>query len=376
MKRWLFCFFVVSSLWGVQWKLRVPTDILATGGAGIAADDKTGLLFMNPAVYALTGGRKFLLGSMGGGANFSLVDIYDVYNQLSKNSNDLASLTADQWKKLSSLSLYTSVIGPLYLGYMGDNVGIVLFNDFRTFVKQKASPILPYFEWASYLDIGLQMGAGFGLPDVGWLPRQARLYGGMNIKILNRLQYEKERLSILELMDKVNALMSFQDGFLMGQAIGSDVGLLYKQDRWRVGLVVRDWFTTSFQWVAYDARFKVISNEAGMTTWWPSVDVGVAYQLGSVLSKYLFGNVVLYADMVNITDWRENGWLKTRFGVEGRMFGFLLVRGGLYKGYPTLGVGLDFPFVKTHMTYYTEELGTIPGASPLPILVSETQFVF
>ncbi|NPV39049.1 MAG: hypothetical protein HPY78_07205 [Brevinematales bacterium] len=376
MKRWMVVFLVVVSGWAVEWKLRVPTDILATGGAGIAADDKTGLLFMNPAVYAMMGGRRFLLGSFGGGANFSLVDIYDIYNQLAKNSNDLASLTPDQWKKLSSLSLYTSMIGPLYLGYMGDNVGIVLFNDFRTFVKQKVSPIVPYFEWASYLDIGLQMGAGFGLPDVGWLPRQARLYGGISIKILNRVKYENERLSLLELMDKVNAIMSFQDGFLMGQAIGSDVGLLYKQDRWRVGLVVRDWFTTSFQWVAYDARFKVISNEAGMTTWWPSVDVGVAYQLGSVLSKYLFGNVVLYADMVNITDWRENGWLKTRFGVEGRMFGFLLVRGGLYKGYPTVGVGLDFPFVKTHMTYYTEELGTIPGASPLPILVSETQFVF
>ncbi|MFN3659898.1 MAG: hypothetical protein ACK4TN_01520, partial [Brevinematales bacterium] len=207
MKRWVFFVFLVSSLWGVQWKLRLPTDILATGGAGIAADDKTGLLFMNPAVYALTGERKFLLGSMGGGANFSLLDIYEVYNQLSTNSNDIGSLTPEQWKKLSSLSLYTSLIGPFYLGYMGDRVGIVLFNDFRTFVKQKVSPILPYFEWASYLDVGLQMGAGFGLPDVGWLPRQARLYGGVSIKLLNRVMYEKERLSLLELMDKVNAIM-------------------------------------------------------------------------------------------------------------------------------------------------------------------------
>ncbi|MFN4216946.1 MAG: hypothetical protein ACK4HQ_06065 [Brevinematales bacterium] len=376
MKRLLFFVFLVSSLWGVQWKLRLPTDILATGGAGVAADDKTGLLFMNPAVYALTGERKFLLGCMGGGANFSLLDIYEVYNQLSKNSNDIGSLTPEQWRKLSSLSLYTSLIGPLYLGYMGDRVGIVFFNDFRNFVKQKVSPILPYFEWASYLDVGLQMGAGFGLPDVGWLPRQARLYGGIGIKILNRMKYENERLSLLELMDKVNAIMSFQDGFLMGQAIGSDVGLLYKQDRWRFGLVVRDWFTTSFQWVAYDARFKVISNGVGVTTWWPSVDVGMAYQLGSVFSRYFLGNLVFYADMVNLTDWQENGWLKTRFGVEGRMFGFLLLQGGLYKGYPTVGVGMDFPFVKVHITYYTEELGTIPGASPLPILVSEIQIVF
>jgi len=363
-------------VWGIEWKLRVPTDILATGGAGLAADDKVGLLFMNPAVYAVQSERKFLLGSLGAAANFSLVDVYEVYNQLQTHGNDLASLTPEQWRKLSSLSLYTSLIGPLYLGYLGDKIGIIFFDDFRTFVRQRTSPLLPYFEWGSYLDVGVQMGAGFSLPDVGILPRQARLYGGLSIKILNRIEYQNERLSVLELMDKVNSLFSFQDGFLMGQALGSDLGLFYRQGKWGVGIVVRDWFTTSFQWVKYDARFSVISNNVGMTTWWPSLDVGVSYQLGSILSRYLLGNVVLYADMVNITDWRENGWLKTRFGVEGRMLGFLLLRAGLYKGYPTLGVGIDFPLVKTHLTYYTEELGTIPGASPLPIFVWETQFQF
>ncbi|MCX7883056.1 MAG: hypothetical protein N2314_07535 [Brevinematales bacterium] len=376
MKWFLVWVGMFSSLWAVEWKLRLPTDVLATGGAGVAAEDKTGLLFMNPAVYAVRGERRFLLGTGGGGANLSLVDMYEVYQHLSKNAYDLATLSSDQWKKLSSLALYASVIGPFYLGYLGNNVGMVLFNDFRTFVKQKASPILPYFEWASYLDMGIQMGAGFSVPDIGILPRHGRLYAGIAIKILNRLQYVNPRLSVLELIDKVNALFSFQDGFLMGQAIGSDVGLLYKQDKWRVGFVVRDWFTTSFQWVKYDAHFKVVSNEVGITTWWPSLDVGVSYQLGSIFSQYFVGNVALYADMVNITDWRENGWLKTRFGVEGRMIGFLLLRAGLYKGYPTLGVGLDFPFVKTHITYYTEELGTIPGASPLPILVGEVQCVF
>ncbi len=376
MKRFVLFFCLFSLGWAVEWKLRQPTDILATGGAGLAADDKTGLLFMNPAVYAIQANRHFLLASLGGGANFSLIDIYRIYSHLATNSNDLATLTPDMWKSLSSLSLYSSLIGPLYLGYMGDKVGIVLFNDFRTFVRQKASPILPYFEWASYLDIGLQMGVGFSLPDVSFLPRQSRLYGGLSVKIINRLQYTEERLSILELMDKVNGLFSFQSGFLMGQALGSDIGLLYKLDKWRVGLVIRDWFTTSFQWVAYDARFQVISNNAGITTWWPSVDIGMSYHLGSILSRYLLGNVILYADLVNITDWKENGWLKTRFGIEGRMLGFVIARAGLYKGYPTLGVGIDLPLIKTHITYYSEELGTVPGAAPLPILVAETQVIF
>lgn len=223
---------------------------------------------------------------------------------------------------------------------------------------------LPYVDFYTIADVGFKAGYGFELPFPFFLGKFGRFYGGFTITYLNRIKYEDPRLSIAEAFDLGMNLAQFNQGLYMAQNISSDLGFLVKLQYVNIGVTVKNWLSTGFRWSEYTGDFQKVTNGTSLpdSSFKPSLDLGFSFNLGK--KKRSPFELTLTADMVNALDFSENYFLKLRAGAEIRLIRILLARAGLYKGYPTLGVGLDLPFLKINAAYYTEELGDLPGSLP------------
>ncbi len=359
-------------------KITRPVDIMAIGGAGITSYDKFGMLFMNPAAFALYDNLKVSLLRAGVSANWDCYNLYTVYDTLSKNGNDFSKLSSDQWKTLLNSRATIGVTGPLALGFIWEGIGFLFYNDLLTSIVVKQAPGLPYVDFGSYTDIGCLAGFGFKIPIPVFLGKFTMVYGGVTVKYIDRIKYENHRMSLLEAYDQGISVMDYKKGFLWGQAIGSDAGFMIKSEDLAFGLVLRDWFNTQFSWREYSADLKPIDATAGNNppTYFPfQLDIGSSYRIQNVLPKYFISDLTFYLDLDNIQDFSQNFFLKTRIGFEVGFLAFMKLRGGIYQGYPTAGFALIFPFITINGAYYTEELGDIPGSIPEQNLVLEVDIV-
>jgi hypothetical protein len=352
-----------------------PVDIMGAGGVGVTAYDKFGMFTMNPATFAVNEKGTFSILKLGALANFDLISYYNLFNALTAAGGDITKLTAAQMAQLLSVSANVGMTGPLGLGYISDNMGMLLYDNFLTSATIRRGAGLPYVDFGTYLEFGLTVGYGFKLPVPVFLGKFTRAYGGITVKYLNRFKYENRRMSMLELLDFTDSLLTFKKGFLWGQAIGSDMGLLVKDESLAFGLVVRDWFTTQFSWSEYSAQFQPIASTNAPTYFAPSCDVGVSYRIKNLISRYMLTDLTVSLDLVNAFDFTEYYLLKVRLGLEFSAFSVLRFRTGIYKGYPTFGVGLVFPLITINAAYYTEELGDLPGTIPQTVIIGEIQLI-
>ncbi len=356
-----------------EFKPPPPVDIIATGGAGLTSYDKYGMLFMNPAAFALYDDLLVSLFRAGVSANYDLYNYYTIYNALQKNGGDYSQLTPDQWKTLINAKAELGAEGPLALGFLWQGVGLLFYDDMQSSITAKQDPGLPYFDFQSYLDLNCLAGIGFKIPVPVFLGEFTTVYGGVTVKYINRLKYSNPRMSLLEAYDTEISFINFDKGFLWGQAIGSDAGLLLKSEDLSLGLVVRDWFGTQFSWREYAANQQEIynTNDTQPTYWAPELDIGSSYKIKSVLPQYFVSDLTFYFDLDNIQDFTQDFFLKVRLGAEIGLLTFIKLRAGIYKGYPTAGVGLVFPLLSINCAYYTEELGELPGSIPEQIFILE-----
>ncbi len=217
-------------------------------------------------------------------------------------------------------------------------------------------------------------GSKFDLPF--YFGKIVKTYGGITVKYINRIKYENKRLSFLEIIDMIST-SPFRKGYLWGQAIGSDIGFMFKGDHISVGITIKDWFNTFFSWNTYDTNFQYIPEEKVEPTYYPaSFNFGISYKLDNYFLKYGVSDWIFAFDIVDAFNFGENYFLKLRFGTEVRFLRIFKARAGIYKGYPTLGIGLEIPFLNINFAYYTEELSAIPGYRPQQNFVLELQLLY
>jgi len=357
----LFAFNIAFSV-EVEKNIHYEQDMMGRGGAGLASTEGISMLFANPAALGVKKYKTFTLLKIAAKANYDLYNMYEIYNTIGSN-NDFSKLSSDQWKTLLNLKVNFGLPGPLAFGYIGHGLGLYLYDDFQTSLYAYQAPGLPYFNFSSIFDVGFRVAYGFELPSPIFLGKYSHLYAGFSLYYINRAKYEDTRMSALEVFDKGSSLIDLSSGFYNGQNIGSDMGLLATFDHLSLAMVIRNWFSTGFSWVEKDANFNTISTtNLGSSTFPTAMDIGVKYRLGRRDTGLLSMN--LYFDVKNVLGFSENYWLKIRMGAETRLLRFLILRAGFYKGYPTLGVGIDIPVLKINATYFTEELGNYPGQSP------------
>ena len=109
-------------------------------------------------------------------------------------------------------------------------------------------------------------------------------------------------------------------------------------------------------------ELPLIGAEVGATM--QSIGDGRGASLDMGIAKLMFNDrLLLLADYVDVLDNnRENVFNKIHFGAEYRA-AILALRAGISKGYPSLGLGLDFRVIDIDYAWYTEELSKGPGGN-------------
>ncbi|MGC8766040.1 MAG: hypothetical protein ACP5QT_09195 [Brevinematia bacterium] len=343
-------------------ELSLPAEIMGAGGTGIVAYDKFGMVFMNPASFGVTSKSYFSFVRNGIRFNYDLYEYYTIYEKMRGNT-DIYAILPEIAPILSKLNVCAGVNGPLAFGYMTEGIGFLIYNDFNTSLSSHFSGILPYLDASIYSDLVFLSGFGKKFDIPFYFGKNVTTYAGINVKYINRLKYQNPHLSLLEAFDLFAS--GFKEGFLWGQAIGSDLGILFKGEYICVGFVVKNWFNTYFSWSAYDTNFQYISNRTIEPTYYPaSFNLGLSYRLKNFFLKYGIKDWTFYFDLSDAFYFEENYLLKLKFGTEVTFLSILKARAGLYKGYPTLGFGIEIPFLHINFAYYTEELSKLPGYKP------------
>jgi hypothetical protein len=197
-----------------------------------------------------------------------------------------------------------------------------------------------------------------------------RIGVGLTGKFIRRGQIKQDRLSVIGL-DNYDA-----PPMVTGHGIGSDLGFLYQPtDRTNVGLMIRDFLGTKMKFDALAAEKGYPAVAARESVIRPQTDTGVAFVPKSLFwvlptsDRWTFSADV--RDILSKEDhiFFQNGFRRVlgenlythlHLGTEFRWW-FLRFRGGAYQGYPTLGLGLDIPFLKIDYAFYSKELGVHAG---------------
>jgi hypothetical protein len=191
-----------------------PVDIIATGGAGVTSYDKFGIIFMNPAAFALHDDLMVSLLRAGISANYDLYNYYNIYNFLSQNGNDFTQLNSQQWQQIINARAELGAEGPLAAGFLWQGAGILFYNDMQTTLAAEQNPGLPYFNFDSYFDFNIIAGYGFKIPIPVFLGKFTAVYCGLSVKYINRLEYSDPRMSLLSAYDAEISFVNFQRGFM------------------------------------------------------------------------------------------------------------------------------------------------------------------
>jgi hypothetical protein len=358
-------------------RITVPIDVMATGGAGIASVNRFSMLYMNPAALGVNAYNAFSVLKIGATINYDLIELAMEYAEA--GDIDYANFSEEEWQRLLNLKAYAGINSPLALGYIGYGIGILLYNDIVTSFKINQAPGLPSVDLGIFSDIGLSVNYGFEVPLPFFIGKFSKLYAGINLKYIFRIKQDGYRMSLLEAFDIVSAITEGERGLLVGHCISSDVGFLFDTPNIAVGLVIRDWFNPPFVWGEYNyvdgSLVKMETDyEIERTYFYPSLDIGMAYK--SVQNLFVLSEMNFYFDIVNSLDFSENYLLKLRLGAEVTLLRVFKFRAGLYKGYPTIGLGIDLPVINFNFAYYTEELGRAPGNIPQERIMFDIHLIF
>jgi len=358
----------------------LPAEIISTGGVGITSYDKLGIIFMNPASLGLYDSSTIPVFRFGLKINYDILELFGIDKIITgENQNinftNLNTLASDLSSKIFKLRGILGLNTPLMTGYIGHGFGFLIYNTFNLSSIVNIEPLLPSLDFNILGEFGVLAGFGFQIPLSLNLGKLTKTYGGVVLKYITKLKYENSRLDILDglnILQDITEIGTLPELYL-GQAIGSDLGFLIKFENIFFGLVIRDWFFTLFTWkelkrINYSETnftWEFTTNKITNTYYEPTIDLGINYTLPNILSKYLVSNIKFSFDIVNAFDFTENYFLKLRMGAELKLFYILILRSGLYKGYPSFGIGIDLPLIKINLAYYTEEYGIFPGNIPV-----------
>lgn len=339
-----------------------PLDIMGTGGAGVAALGKTGMMFMNPASFASEQYASFSILEIGAGFNPDLINLQSVFEHYNAAGGDVTALNQDDWSKILSANPKLGISGPFKVGWVGKGLALMLYNDISVDFSIVQTPGLPLIDTSLIADVGIMAGYAFkfAMPfDLFFKD----VYLGFDARIIERAKYVNPRLSFVEAADVVSSIASGERGFDLGTGFAFDAGVILKQENLSLGATFRDLFSF-FLWDEYllqNGSITPTGNQVSNTGFAAAMDIGLSYALPEFLPGLLLKDLTVYFDLADVFNMTENYLLKVRLGADVRLLTIIRLGAGLYKGYPTAYIGLDLPLVKVNAAYFAEELGLYPG---------------
>jgi hypothetical protein len=386
MKRFVLAFVMMAGLIPHGWAAERPAFVrgvrpLGMGDAFSAMADDQNIFFYNPAgTVQRTGGMVTLLElpvTIG-------EDFKDAYDFISDNEDKLTEFDtlsgqeqADLIRKMDETitplnpSLAVGVPNVNYLAGGEDRRvfwGIGGFGQVQGSFKLNTG-IVPSVDYDLNQDAIIPLNLAVRFNEVRWLP--GKLGVGTNLKYIKRNQIRDERVSFLQLEDFDSPPVQSASGF------GADLGFLYQPNsRWNFALTSLDFLGTSldFDEVSAEKGFQSKPSRTssikarwnlgfawtpGRFSYWPGKGLRTGNRLTLAMdirdianseSKVFFDDGLL----------AETAGTHIHLGAEYRWW-FLRLRGGFNQGYPSFGLGVDWPLLKLDYAYFSDELGRHAG---------------
>ncbi len=342
--------------------------ILSMGNTYIAVNGGYDSAFFNPAFFAKSD-NTFIVQRLTVGLNSDAMILYTGLSSDIENftgNPDFSNIPSDLIDDLNNLQANFRITGPLFLSYQGDNFGIMLFNSLNGNVSFTGAS-LP--STSMNLDFDITVVTGFGITIPIETPKKHSLSAGLNFKYVNRVRFSRQDVPFFKAGTIVNPF-SLSSDFLMGQAIGVDIGLAYKNNGFTAGLILTDFFGMTFSWKKYNSRFQEYTNSGAIedTRVSPSLGAGVAYKLKNIfnIDEKIISKISFAFDIRDIFVEENSFFNMLHMGMEFLILQTLTFRFGYNQGYPTLGLAFSIlDIIILEYTLYTYESGIMPGQNPI-----------
>ncbi|NTV53553.1 MAG: OmpA family protein [Candidatus Firestonebacteria bacterium] len=314
---------------------------MAMGGAFVAVADDENALFYNPAGLARLTYWRFTLPYFMLGTDTHSFDQAQFwaghYGEFSKFPN----VSPETASALANTRIHGVTEGSWK--YIGPHFGLGMWLTTDDLLTTSAI-LVPQAHWdvQAALVENMSFSWGWDIPHFGYLAV------GSSLKATQR-EVSNQTHNALELADLKGMGAETQWGG------GTDLGLMYMPtSEITVAVVAADLYTRIMEEVQ-PPNLKV--GAAYKPTWLNFEDLATTLAFDVVELNWQgdneFKNSPGNAAQINLS--------KTRLGVEFVLSGLLALRGGMYQGYPTAGIGLVTGFINIEWTYFGRELGTYPG---------------
>jgi outer membrane protein OmpA-like peptidoglycan-associated protein len=317
---------------------------MAMGGAGIAIADDENAMFYNPAGLARIQYWRFTLPYFQVGTDTHSFDQAQFWAAHANDFSKFPNVPPETASALADTRIHAETEGSWK--YIGPHFGLGMWLNTDDLMTTSAI-LVPQVHWdvEAALIEAMSFGWGWDIPHFGYLAV------GSTFKATQR-GVSNQTYNALELADLSGVDFNTQWGG------GFDMGLMYQPtSEITVAVVAADLYTR-------------IMDEVQT----PNLKVGMAYKPYWLNFQDL--STTLAFDVVELNWQGDNEFknspenaaqlnlAKTRLGLEFVLSGLLALRGGMYEGYPTAGIGLLTGFINIEWTYFGRELGTYPGQNP------------
>lgn len=333
---------------------------MGMGGTGVAWAGRADAPLLNPAWYALQQ-SVFPVVRMVTAADGDGWKLFTgLKGELADSSAQGTSPSADLLDRAGQLDAHYALTGPIFAAYHGNGYGLAVINAAHgnTTLSGTVEPA-----GSLLLNSDIAVIAGLGVP-VKMKKRSGReLLIGINLKYVTRFQYSADQIPFNQLHTIIDPFEK-KIPYRLGQAIGSDIGIIYKTPRTTVGLVWRDWFKMTFSWKQYNATDDQLETDLDNTQVPGRLSFGISYLFGTLfnLSSDYFSNTRISFDLQDFLIESESFFTHVHFGAQTTLFHTLTLRAGFNQGYFTAGVCYTLlESITFTYTYAGEEAHDFPG---------------
>lgn len=333
------------------------------------------LLFLsNPSILSYTKVNGFYLTKLSFYAGANLGYLYNTLDLASYNLNPVEwigfdwnvltnALLRDPYGVLLNTEPEVGLFGPLVLGYIGNGVGILVYNDFFSSLDILQAPGIPIVFLKSFAEIGITLGfstyfdvSKFYTLHLGISLSYSKrykspfFYGASALEIVN--YYEKTREGIYE--------------YDVGDSFWGSIGaILDSGGVFKYSLVVENFFGRTFYWnrVSWMDNREVSKDYSYLSYIPPRLSFGVLFHLEKIpyIPTFIISDFMVEVDIVNVFDFSEFWFKKLKMGTEISLLKIFKARGGINQGYLTFGIGVDTKTVVVDISLSQYEKGPLPG---------------
>jgi len=346
---------------------------LALGGTTLLHPFDSIYFLKNPAIVSYTKQPNFYITKLSllSGANMGYLD-----KTLNLSSYQLSSLWAgfdystllsnvmnDPYGVALNSDPEVGLFGPINLGYIGNGIGIMVYDDSFSSLDIKQMPGLPYVVLKSFSELGVTFGVGTYFS----VSKFYTLHAGISFSYYKRYKVPFDQgASVPELMNYYEKVQNNIYEYDVSDSLSGNIGLILDDgDHLKYAITLENFFGRTFNWSRTrftESKEETLNYNYYQTYLPPSLNLGIMYYLPKIpyIPSFLLSEFMVELDIKNLIK-NEFWYKKLSLGTEISLLKVVKLRGGINEGYPTFGLGIDFYYLTIDLAVYQYEKGVLPG---------------